>query len=335
MFNNTRFPYMNTQQLNLDWLLNKIKEILKFMPIDTGNVGDVLQRGTSGAAWQPLTSVTYDIDGMNTAAEVAASDEIPIYDVSAGGNYKTTVQDILDLTPVSSVNGKTGTVVLDASDVGALPDDYAPPVTSVNGQTGTIVLDASDVGALPSTYTAPVTSVNGQTGDVTVSGGVYSVNSKVGAVVLDASDVGALPSTYTPPVTSVNGQTGAVVISTGQAAPTLLWTNERPTQDFTGQTLSLTLSTYNFIIIEYGVDGVGTLLTSLLPVPTLPPPEGYSSYNELQGIYVTGSNGRMAKRSAQISTTGIVFGSGTRFDNYNSGNTTDNSVCIPTRIWGL
>ena len=95
------------------------------------------------------------------------------------------------------------------------------------------------------------------------------------------------------------------------------------------------LSGYSFVVIEYGVDGVGTLLTSLLPVPTLPPPEGYSSYNELQGVYVTGSNGRMAKRSLQISTTGIIFGSGTRFDNYNSGNTTDNSVCIPTRIWGL
>ena len=76
-------------------------------------------------------------------------------------------------------------MVLDASDVGALPDSYTPPpapVQSVNGQTGAVVLDASDVGALPDSYTpppAPVQSVNGQTG----------------AVVLDASDVGALPDT--------------------------------------------------------------------------------------------------------------------------------------------
>lgn len=42
-------------------------------------------------------------------------------------------------------------------------------VDSVNGQTGTVVLDAEDVGALPDTYTAPVTSVNGQTGAVTIT----------------------------------------------------------------------------------------------------------------------------------------------------------------------
>ena len=289
-----KFPFMNGQQLNLDWIMQQLRAILDFMPTDQGAVGDVLQRGTNGATWQPLTSVVYDIDGMDTAAEVTASDEIPIYDVSAQGNYKTTVQDILDLTSVSSVNGQTGTVVLDASDVGALPDDYTPPA-------------------------APVSSVNGKTG----------------AVVLSASDVGALPSSYTPPVTSVNGQTGAVVIPTGQTAPTLLWTNSSPNGSFAAQTVAIPLSDYSFVVIEYGVDGVGTLRTSLLPVPTLPPPEGYSSYNELQGIYVSGSNGRMAKRSLQISTTGIVFGSGTRFDNYNSGNSTDNSVCIPTRIWGL
>ena len=150
---------------------------------------------------------------------------------------------------VASVNGKTGNVVLDYTDVGALPDTYTPPaapVDSVNGQTGTVVLDYSDVGALPDTYTppaAPVQSVNTQTGDVvlpvppaggsagqvlakdtnddydyswqTVSGGgaVDSVNGQTGTVVLDADDVGAMPSSYTPPVTSVNGNTGAVVLS--------------------------------------------------------------------------------------------------------------------------
>ena len=107
---------------------------------------------------------------------------------------------------VTSVNGQTGDVVLDAADVGALPDSYNPPpapVQSVNGQTGAVVLDAADVGALPDSYTpppAPVQSVNGQTG----------------AVVLDASDVGALPDSYTPPpapVQSVNGQTGTVVLA--------------------------------------------------------------------------------------------------------------------------
>jgi len=180
------------QQLNLDWVLSKLKTLLRLVP-DDGAAGQILRRTRDGAVW---------------------SDE-------QGGGGGGAVQ---------SVNGKTGVVVLDAADVGALPDDYTPPVTSVNGQTGavviptggavdsvngqtgTVVLDAADVGALPDDYTPPVTSVNGQTGAVTVSVPVQSVNGKTGAVVLDADDVGALPDDYTPPVTSVNGQTGAVSV---------------------------------------------------------------------------------------------------------------------------
>lgn len=150
--------------------------------------------------------------------------------------------------PVTSVNSKIGDVVLNASDVGALPNTTVIPTKTSQLQ--------NDSGYITS---APVTSVNGQTGEVTIavptktsdlqndsgyitSAPVSSVNSKTGAVTLSASDVGALPSTtaipsktsqlqndsgfltsavtsfngntgavtYTAPVTSVNGQTGAV-----------------------------------------------------------------------------------------------------------------------------
>ena len=224
------------------------------------------------------------------------------------------VADYLDehpvQAPVTSVNSKIGAVVLNADDVGALPDTttaadlgayekpntgipktdlasdvqaslnradtalQSAPVTSVNGQTGAVSLNASDVGALPSTYTAPVQSVDGKTGAVQImpsggtagqvltktasgtawqtpsaGGSVDSVNGQTGTVVLDADDVGALPDTttaadlgayvkpsggipktdlasdvqtslgkadtalQTAPVTSVNGQTGAVTLS--------------------------------------------------------------------------------------------------------------------------
>lgn len=323
-----KFPFLNGQQLNLDWIMQQLRAILNFLPVDQGAVGDVLQRGTSGATWQPLTSVVYDIDGMSPAAEVTTSDELPIYDVSAQRNYKVTVQDVLDLAsaaPVSSVNGQTGAVVLDASDVGALPG-----TTTIPSDTSDLTNTAGFVDAAGAAAAAPVQSVSGRTG----------------AVVLGKSDVGlgnvdnvqqysaSNPPPY--PVTSVNGQTGDVVVTPGGSfSPTLLWTNSAPNGSFAAQTIPLDLSGYSFVIIEYGVDGVGTLLTSFLPVPTLPPPAGYSSYNELQGIYVTSSNGRMAKRYLQISTAGLVFGGGTRFDNYNNSNSGDNYVCIPTRIWGI
>lgn len=79
---------------------------------------------------------------------------------------------------VQSVNGQTGVVVLDASDVNAYPDNNpdgyvnaagaasAAPVQSVNGNTGAVVLTASDVGA-PS---GSGTSTGTNTGDQDLSG---------------------------------------------------------------------------------------------------------------------------------------------------------------------
>lgn len=119
----------------------------------------------------------------------------------------TAVEEYLEehpiTAPVQSVNAKIGDVVLDASDVHALPDSTviptktsdltndsgyitSAPVSSVNGKTGAVSLNASDVGALPSSTaiptktsqlqndsgfltSAPVSSVNGQTGDVTIT----------------------------------------------------------------------------------------------------------------------------------------------------------------------
>lgn len=121
--------------------------------------------------------------------------------------------------PVSSVNSKTGTVVLTASDVGALPNttsipsktseltndsgfltssDVNYPVTRVNDKTGVVTLTASDVGALSDT-----TEIPSKTSDLTNDSGfitssdipdipVQSVNGKTGAVELTASDVGAI-----------------------------------------------------------------------------------------------------------------------------------------------
>lgn len=50
---------------------------------------------------------------------------IDLYGVESGGE-----------APVTSVNGATGAVVLDAEDVGALPDDYTPPAPTWASVTG-------------------------------------------------------------------------------------------------------------------------------------------------------------------------------------------------------
>lgn len=64
-------------------------------------------------------------------------------------------------------------------------------VDSVNGQTGTVVLDADDVGALPDTYTAPVTSVNGSTGAVVIGNATTS-----SAGLMSATDKSHLDDVY-------------------------------------------------------------------------------------------------------------------------------------------
>ena len=98
--------------------------------------------------------------------------------------------------PVTSVNNKVGAVVLDADDVGALPDDtFIPektsdltndsgfitsvPVTSVNNKTGAVVLGASDVGAL-----SDGTAIPAKTSDLTNDSGFITL-SDVPEVIYD------------------------------------------------------------------------------------------------------------------------------------------------------
>ena len=81
--------------------------------------------------------------------------------------------------PVSSVNTKTGTVVLNAADVGA--------ATTAQGSKADTAIQPGD----------DISDLNNDAGYITAAdipaAGVESVNSKTGAVVLTYSDVGAMP----------------------------------------------------------------------------------------------------------------------------------------------
>ena len=96
--------------------------------------------------------------------------------------------------PIAKTSDMTQTVGIDSS--GRL---YTTPgggsgsgsVVSVNGQSGVVVLQASDVGALPSTTTIPskTSQLTNDSGFLT-SAPVTSVNSKTGAVTLTQDNVG-------------------------------------------------------------------------------------------------------------------------------------------------
>lgn len=180
MLGNILPPYHSLQELNLDWILTKVKDMLRFLP-DDGSVGQILRRTAHGAEWSN--------------------------EQGGGGGA------------VNSVNGQTGDVVLTAADVGALADTTpipdstsdlindsgfvdaagaaaAAPVQSVNGQTGAV------------TITAPVTSVNGQTGAVSLT-----IPTDTADLTNTAGFVDAAGAAAAAPVQSVNGQTGAVVLT--------------------------------------------------------------------------------------------------------------------------
>ena len=130
-------------------------------------------------------------------------------------NVQTQLDKKLETAPVTSVNSKTGAVVLTASDVGALPADTVIP--TVNNATLTIKRNSIDVGSFTANAANDVNiDINVPTNKSDIGLGnvdnvkqysasnpppypVTSVNGKTGDVVLNASDVSALPNTTTIP----------------------------------------------------------------------------------------------------------------------------------------
>lgn len=107
---------------------------------------------------------------------------------------------------VNSVNGKTGNVVLDAADVGALPDTttaadlgaYVKPSGGIPASDLASAVQTSLGKADSALQTAPVTSVNGNTGAVVLS------------IPSTAADVGAIAAPSSP-------ATGAFLVWNGSA----------------------------------------------------------------------------------------------------------------------
>lgn len=114
-------------------------------------------------------------------------------------------QTITPLTsaPVTSVNSKTGAVVLTANDVGALPADTVIP--TVNDATLTIRRNSVDIGS----FTA--NSAN----DVNIDINVPTDKSDIGLGNVDNVKQYSASNPPPYPVTSVNGKTGDVVLDAG------------------------------------------------------------------------------------------------------------------------
>lgn len=162
------------------------------------------------AAWWAASAMKTKLDGIATGATANSTDvELRDRSTHTGTQPASTISDFSAAAsaaaPVQSVNSQTGTVVLDAGDVGAdaagtaasavvaheaLADPHPQYLTQTEGDAryergltaGTnVTIDRTDPGN-------PVINVSGGGGG---GGAVDSVNGQTGVVVLDAGDVGA------------------------------------------------------------------------------------------------------------------------------------------------
>lgn len=100
----------------------------------------------------------------------------------------------------------------------------------------------------------------------------------------------------------------------------LLWTNSSPTSSFSAQTISLDMSGYTSILVYFYIS---TTINDLLPLLCLPNGSTY------RACFTNGINNRNGDRDVTVSTSSLVFGSGT----YNSANS--GSHVIPQKVYGI
>lgn len=129
-FDNIRFPYFNQQQLNLDWLLDAVKNALNLLPDDSGDNGDVLTKTSDGTAWEPLAALSIDIHGLPQDTEMATTDELVFYDRSAGANRKIQLADFEENNASSASPRMAGTAAPGTSKLFARGDHVHPTDTS-------------------------------------------------------------------------------------------------------------------------------------------------------------------------------------------------------------
>lgn len=185
---------------------------------DKGDKGDpgIGVKGDKGDKGDPGADGQDGDDGFSPVASVSKSGNTTTITITdKNGTTTATVND--GVGDVASVNGKTGTVVLDADDVGALPDDTVIPTVPTNVSAFTNdagyltsytetdptvpawakaqskpTYTAAEVGALPDTVTIPTA-----TSDLTNDSGYVDASGAASAA----------------PVQSVNGQTGTVSLT--------------------------------------------------------------------------------------------------------------------------
>jgi len=199
---------------------------------------------------------------------------------------------------VTSVNGKTGAVILDADDVGALPDD-----TFIPTKTSDLTNNSGFVDASGASSAAPVQSVNGQTGNVSA----VPTGGTAGQILMKSS------------ATDYADEWADISEAGAMSKWTLLWTNASPTSAFAAQTVALDLSGYDAIILVNMYWTNNSLCRShYIPIDGNP-----------YGCPVQNYAGAWAGRTCTATASGVVFDAGVGTSGI------DNSGGLPFEIYGI
>lgn len=113
-------------------------------------------------------------------------------------------------------------------------------------------------------------------------------------------------------------------LTSGNLSPVLLWENSNPTAEFAAQTVSLDLTDYAGVIIEFKLKTNSTKINTRL----------YAKKNEnVDSIFGAGSYNTKgdsnAARGLTVTDTGVTFAEGY------SNMTENNNLCIPITIYGV
>lgn len=217
--------------------------------------------------------------------------------------------------PVTSVNGETGTVVLDAADVGALPADTSIPTKTSDLE--------NDSGFVDSDIIAPVETTSTASQAYTV--GQYFINS-LGQLCRVTVDI-ASGGTITVGTNCVVEPVGAA-LTLLNSNYVLLWANTDPSGEFSSTTLNIDMSDYDYIEVWFGASTnipqfcnkfkVGLNVETILRMTTIA-----TDNHELYSV----------SRALTVGTTGITFGRGMQW--YGGYYYEWDTRCIPNSIYGI
>lgn len=124
-----------------------------------------------------------------------------------------------------------------------------------------------------------------------------------------------------------------IASGTGIEKRKLLWTNASPTSEFAAQTVSLTLSGYDAVEIEYcyGSSYTNAVETGIYK-------KSYTQqYMTCHGDIKTNNKGYyISQRLVTVTASGITFGKGTYKNISAAANGAEGNVyCVPLKIYGI